>query len=173
MIFFFFFFLYFFLFCFFFFQAEDGIRDRDVTGVQTCALPISLHGYCLSIYEVARWFADAGEHFSLRAVSTTAEQLFPEHRPLFRDVFGCEAFEQYGDGEVEAIAMECAMHEGLHVSEERVILELDADRNVIVTDLENLAFPFIRYRNGDQATPAGRLCRCGRATQLLAGILGR
>src|SRR5207249_6453580 len=24
-----------------FFQAEDGIRDRNVTGVQTCALPIS------------------------------------------------------------------------------------------------------------------------------------
>src|SRR6266496_4949741 len=30
------------LFCFFFFfQAEDGIRDLYVTGVQTCALPIS------------------------------------------------------------------------------------------------------------------------------------
>src|SRR4051794_41747846 len=27
--------------CFFFFQAEDGIRDGRVTGVQTCALPIS------------------------------------------------------------------------------------------------------------------------------------
>src|SRR5699024_8540078 len=27
--------------CIFFFQAEDGIRDRNVTGVQTCALPIS------------------------------------------------------------------------------------------------------------------------------------
>src|SRR5690554_5681377 len=26
---------------FFFFQAEDGIRDADVTGLQTCALPIS------------------------------------------------------------------------------------------------------------------------------------
>src|SRR5437762_9224035 len=26
----------------FFFQAEDGIRDTSVTGVQTCALPISL-----------------------------------------------------------------------------------------------------------------------------------
>src|SRR3712207_7190863 len=26
--------------CFFFFQAEDGIRDIGVTGVQTCALPI-------------------------------------------------------------------------------------------------------------------------------------
>src|SRR5256884_2263501 len=29
--------------CFFFFQAEDGIRDVAVTGVQTCALPISRH----------------------------------------------------------------------------------------------------------------------------------
>src|SRR5256885_1317047 len=29
------------LLCFFFFQAEDGIRDCKVTGVQTCALPIS------------------------------------------------------------------------------------------------------------------------------------
>src|SRR3712207_8921950 len=28
--------------CFFFFQAEDGIRDIGVTGVQTCALPILL-----------------------------------------------------------------------------------------------------------------------------------
>src|SRR2546427_48034 len=27
--------------CYFFFQAEDGIRDLTVTGVQTCALPIS------------------------------------------------------------------------------------------------------------------------------------
>src|SRR6202521_3624466 len=27
--------------CLFFFQAEDGIRDSEVTGVQTCALPIS------------------------------------------------------------------------------------------------------------------------------------
>src|SRR6266700_6601108 len=32
------------LFFFFFFQAEDGIRDFHVTGVQTCALPISLAG---------------------------------------------------------------------------------------------------------------------------------
>src|SRR2546426_8352248 len=29
------------MFFFFFFQAEDGIRDYKVTGVQTCALPIS------------------------------------------------------------------------------------------------------------------------------------
>src|SRR5437773_9629521 len=38
---------YYFFFYFFFFQAEDGIRDRDVTGVQTCALPIYPHRTCL------------------------------------------------------------------------------------------------------------------------------
>src|SRR5205809_1817804 len=35
------------LFIFFFFQAEDGIRDVAVTGVQTCALPISCQPHLL------------------------------------------------------------------------------------------------------------------------------
>src|SRR3989442_2146614 len=37
---------------FFFFQAEDGIRDADVTGVQTCALPISRTGTVLWKFKV-------------------------------------------------------------------------------------------------------------------------
>src|SRR5260370_31179971 len=36
---------------FFFFQAEDGIRDSSVTGVQTCALPISYGLRALSAAE--------------------------------------------------------------------------------------------------------------------------
>src|SRR6266536_859172 len=36
------------MFFFFFFQAEDGIRDPLVTGVQTCALPISAGGIGIS-----------------------------------------------------------------------------------------------------------------------------
>src|SRR5438093_9776510 len=37
-------------FFFFFFQAEDGIRDWSVTGVQTCALPICLAHYLPGIF---------------------------------------------------------------------------------------------------------------------------
>src|SRR5207248_8629063 len=44
----------FFLFFFFFFQAEDGIRDRTVTGVQTCALPICRGGAALPFSSRAR-----------------------------------------------------------------------------------------------------------------------
>ena len=35
----------------FFFQAEDGIRDSPVTGVQTCALPICVYSNRFSILE--------------------------------------------------------------------------------------------------------------------------
>src|SRR6266566_8654107 len=38
-----------FCFEFFFFQAEDGIRDYKVTGVQTCALPISNEDEALAL----------------------------------------------------------------------------------------------------------------------------
>src|SRR6266511_5574334 len=44
---------------FFFFQAEDGIRDFHVTGVQTCALPIS-HEYALRDRLPLRFYLDAG-----------------------------------------------------------------------------------------------------------------
>src|SRR5690554_7086560 len=50
--FFFFFFCFCFFFFFFFFQAEDGIRDADVTGVQTCALPICLTFIDIKVYLV-------------------------------------------------------------------------------------------------------------------------
>ena len=61
----------------FFFQAEDGIRDYKVTGVQTCALPISMictgftihkiidhwleYFYNFTIYMYVRWgFSEIG-----------------------------------------------------------------------------------------------------------------
>src|SRR5690606_40399426 len=40
------------LYLFFFFQAEDGIRDFHVTGVQTCALPI--FGLAITVYQMEK-----------------------------------------------------------------------------------------------------------------------
>src|SRR2546422_5585547 len=55
-------------FCFFFFfQAEDGIRDVAVTGVQTCALPIS--------DRVLVVFTDGEAHDTLPGVVAQAEHL--------------------------------------------------------------------------------------------------
>src|SRR5699024_11996025 len=56
----------------FFFQAEDGIRDRNVTGVQTCALPISEH----SSARLERFLQMAGENNLIVANVTSAAQFF-------------------------------------------------------------------------------------------------
>src|SRR5438552_14878512 len=46
--------------CFFFFQAEDGIRDDLVTGVQTCALPISFQCEACTKLEASRLASATG-----------------------------------------------------------------------------------------------------------------
>ena len=54
------FFFFFFALFFFFFQAEDGIRDIGVTGVQTCALPIyfrkSRHDFFVITFDALKCF---------------------------------------------------------------------------------------------------------------------
>src|SRR5207253_6072600 len=52
----------------FFFQAEDGIRDGHVTGVQTCALPIFFYlqeYFCFSSWRLTNSFIDPNRNFRL------------------------------------------------------------------------------------------------------------
>src|SRR6266436_789138 len=64
--------------CFFFFQAEDGIRDVAVTGVQTCALPIS------SDYMRAMYYASQPmEADNFRALACTFEMINAETQLLY------------------------------------------------------------------------------------------
>src|SRR2546430_17274362 len=50
------------LYLFFFFQAEDGIRDLTVTGVQTCALPISCEQPPRAVLSQGRRATRVGRH---------------------------------------------------------------------------------------------------------------
>src|SRR5207302_6582105 len=62
-----------FIFFFFFFQAEDGIRDFHVTGVQTCALPICCARDAMNNNASARGvMSDAGSRRMRRISSPTA-----------------------------------------------------------------------------------------------------
>src|SRR5207248_4523215 len=62
-------------FFFFFFQAEDGIRDRTVTGVQTCALPISWYWLALlptTLHRLARCSREIISPAVIRILSRSA-----------------------------------------------------------------------------------------------------
>src|SRR2546426_5212747 len=80
---------------FFFFQAEDGIRDYKVTGVQTCALPI---------YPVADAVRDARRYAARQVVAGGAIDPPPRHRvPLV------EVREQHRD--VGRIVLQVGIHD--------------------------------------------------------------
>src|SRR5699024_11426392 len=80
---------------FFFFQAEDGIRDRNVTGVQTCALPILYdqagvhigHQHIVLKFYANLVFRSPAIHMGKRFMENVANQLcVPPQRqgPVFR-----------------------------------------------------------------------------------------
>src|SRR6266542_5466114 len=74
---------------FFFFQAEDGIRDATVTGVQTCALPISPIACNQVEYHVLRSRQELleyarGEGVAITAYSPLAKGRVADHPVLAR-----------------------------------------------------------------------------------------
>ncbi len=145
--------------------------------------PRWFYGYVSMLTEFARYLKRTGKRleFSPVAVVTTSEVLTPEDRQLLREVFGAPVFNEYGCGELGTIAHECS--EGaLHLSEENMLVEiLDGERpcapgesgEIVVTELNNLAFPLLRYRLGDYGFVAPEPCRCGRALRVLGSVHGR
>lgn len=132
-----------------------------------------IRGYVLNIVDIALMMKRLGLNYSIQAVSTTAEPLLDFHRRTIQESFNCGIYDQYGCGEVGGVAYECNHHSGLHVTEEHVILQTDKNNEIILTDLDNYTFPFIRYKNGDKAIISDRLCTCGRKSQLISKIQGR
>src|SRR5258707_1158944 len=77
----------------FFFQAEDGIRDIGVTGVQTCALPIStvveagaaMTGRPLTVTAICLWAAVLPKLSSAFSVIVSAARLRSEERRVGKE----------------------------------------------------------------------------------------
>jgi len=134
---------------------------------------VVLRGYVLNLVDIASALKSRGLVFHLKAVNTTAEPLLDFHRGLLSQVFSCDVFDQYGFGEIGGVAYECNHHSGLHVTEEHVIIETVNGGEMVITDLDNYSFPFIRYRTGDKAQMKNELCSCGRNSQLIKSIDGR
>src|SRR3989304_10428772 len=118
-----------------------------------------------------------------KAITTTAEPLFKREQKLLKNYYKCKVFDHYGCGEVYSVAFECEKHSGLHITAEHVIVEIIDDYGnslndgqegrVILTDLDNLMMPFIRYENGDIGSFRKGSCACGRTLPLMNHVNGR
>ena len=113
-----------------------------------------------------------------KGVQSTAGTLYPSLRDKLERVFGKVVYDRYGCREVGIIAHECSEHEGLHVFSFHNYFELIGGDDfefgrIVVTNLHNKAFPFIRYDIGDLALWANRECGCGRSFPLVGRVIGR
>ena len=119
---------------------------------------------------------------SPKAVIVTAEQTFPEQRALIEEVFQAPVFNRYGSREFMIIGMECDRHDGFHLNIDNQVVEVLKDGmpvapgeigELVITDLNNYAMPFIRYKIGDLGVLADSACSCGRGLPLLKRVEGR
>lgn len=119
-----------------------------------------------------------------RILQGTAEVLTPETRSRAQEAWGIVPFDVYATTETGGLAAECDHHQGLHLFEDLVIAEVvdhdgcpvapgEVGERLLVTVLHSRTLPLIRYELPDRVRLAERLCSCGRASRLIAGIEGR
>ena len=145
--------------------------------------PRFLRGYASSLYIFAKFVENNNIEFpSLHNIFSTSETLFEPYRKEIEDAFEVEVFNEYGVRDGGGNAMECDMHSGLHISTERCVMEfIKGGENVssgemgkiILTDLHNYSFPFIRYEGGDIGIQTVEKCPCGRGLPTIKRIEGR
>jgi phenylacetate-CoA ligase len=151
--------------------------------------PDVLAGYGQALADLARFV----NRENLRTWDTIpviygAERLWPHDREDLARAFGPAVFETYGCREFMLMGAECEAHDGLHESVENLIVEILVTQpdgtqrralpgetgEVAITDLHNLACPFIRYMTGDLAMARTQTpCACGRTLPRFGPVEGR
>jgi phenylacetate-coenzyme A ligase PaaK-like adenylate-forming protein len=89
----------------------------------------------------------------------------------------------YGCGEIQSLGYSCPQAPGTyHTCDEHAVIEVEApdgrtalegEGPFLITDLDNGAFPMIRYRNGDAGKIAAPGCPCGRTLGRIVRVDGR
>lgn len=145
--------------------------------------PKLLRGYVTAIEEFSRYVSANRLRFpSLRGIILCAETVHPQVQSQIEGVFAVPSYNTYGGRELSLIAMECRAKRGLHEVSENNYVEFEPlsihgqenAGNLIVTNLNNYAMPFLRYRIGDIGIPSGdQTCPCGRGLPLIKRVIGR
>jgi len=156
-------------------------------GTITSFRPTSIWGYASAIDLLAEFVEshhNTDDRSFIRALITSSEMLKPGQRERINRVFGeGKVYDHYGSREVY-IGSECALHDGYHLHADVLLVEV-VDQNlhavspgktgrILVTDLSNHAFPFIRYDIGDLGVMAQYSeCGCGVNLPRLQSVEGR
>lgn len=154
-------------------QRRLRLSKPDVLWVYPTTLQTILNRAGCGLSELAR----------PRFLITSAQVMEPVFREqLLANMPGMEIVNIYGSAEVGRIAAECRARRGLHLEDDVLIVELlengspvepGREGTVVVTALDQLAMPLIRYEQGDIGRLLTEPCGCGRQTPVMDPPIGR
>ncbi len=146
--------------------------------------PQLITGYTSALLLFSKFLADKRlDIHSPKGIIGSAETLREDHRKIIESAFRCKLLNRYGCRELGNIAQECREQRGLHIHAEHAVVEV-VDENgrqctpgetgeIVLTGLDNYAFPLIRYKVGDIGVLSDRTCECGRGLPMLESVEGR
>ena len=122
------------------------------------------------------------EPIKIEQFLTVSDRIDPQLRILVKEVFGARMIDRYSSEEFGYIALQCPVHDHLHVCSPSLVVEVVDDEGnacdvgvpgrVLVTSLHNFAMPLIRYDIGDIAE-FGEPCDTGINWTVLNQVNGR
>ena len=122
------------------------------------------------------------EPIKIEQFLTVSDRIDPQLRTLIREVFDGRIIDRYSSEEFGYIALQCPVHDHLHVCSPILVVEVVDDEGnacnvgvpgrVLVTSLHNFAMPLIRYDIGDIAE-FGEPCDTGLNWPVLNQVNGR
>ena len=161
--------------------------ERDLASMYL-KIKETLPGYTVSNSSIALALAkyslkhDANNAPRINAMFSSSEAVTEELRALCFDAFGAKVIDRYSCVEVGWIAMQCPIHNHLHLLTNNVIMEIVDETGracdpgvpgrVLITALHSHAMPLIRYEVGDMAQWGGP-CDCGIKLPVIDKIWGK
>lgn len=119
---------------------------------------------------------------SIKKIFTSSEYLQDNVREYIKKIFNADVYDVYGSTEFKEVAWECEKHEGYHINEDEVIVEILKNGktaspgvigNIVITDLRNKAMPLIRYQLNDKGMLINDKCSCDRTFSVMKPLSGR
>ncbi len=137
-----------------------------------------LYGYPSSIINIIKVKPELLNNISnLTAIFTTSEQLLPQTRTAIESAFKLPVFDMYGANDGGILTCECQTHSGYHINTHNCFVETFINEfgmsELLLTNINSMSFPFVRYRVGDLGKLDYEKCTCGLEWPRIVELKGR
>jgi phenylacetate-CoA ligase len=157
-------------------NVENIVKIIEQNKIET------IYGYSSSVLSLAEYLSKYDYNIKMKYIIVMGEGLLKQQRSIISTNFHCPVYMDYGSSECMRMGFECRYQNGYHMDIYNHFFEYIKDNNyaknneigdIVVTNLNNYIFPFIRYRVGDAVLVSDQSCQCKINFPMVKKIYGR